>query len=93
VAVIELKTEFDPDTPTKFPLAPPAPPAPTVTVSGEPVVTATVAVKNPPAPPPPPPPPPPPATTKYSTVDGAPLTEANVKKLLRAANIMACTLE
>jgi hypothetical protein len=54
--------------------------------------------RNPPAPPPPAeldPPEPPPATTRYSTEVGAlpPEAACNVKKLLRAANIMACTLE
>jgi hypothetical protein len=72
VAVIDPKTEL---TPLVFE----APPAPTVTVIGDPgVIAYPVEVNNPPAPPPPPydtPPPPPPATTKYSTVLVTPLVK------------------
>jgi hypothetical protein len=65
------------------PLVIAAPPAPTVIVMAEPTVTAKpVAVRRPPAPPPPEPEPlpepPPPATTRYSTVVGAPDKGLNV---------------
>ena len=57
-------------------VATPVPPAPTVTVKAVPLATANpAAVDKPPAPPPPAeelPVPPPPATTRYSTVVGAP---------------------
>jgi hypothetical protein len=70
--VIEENTEL-------LPLEPLDAPAPTVTVIGDPVLTAKPeAVSKPPAPPPPvvlvpvviKPPEPPPATTRYSTVVG-----------------------
>jgi hypothetical protein len=80
VDVIEPNTESLPLLPAGPDVVPAiaAPPAPTVTVIGEPAVIAyPVAVLYPPAPPPPPPsqptpPEPPPATTRYSTVGVAP---------------------